>query len=285
MADRRIICLKKETAEGYIDFAINILRSQGKIKNFAVIRIGKKSKFNQSTLLTLKSLVTGFTVIVIGSIYLSLIIWMTLMMTRNLSNDKFVNSILFYLPVLIPLTALIIGIVVFCKKVKSKRLIIASAIILFFTLMYSSIFAMMPTLSISPVKPQSFVSEMEENNFSIDDITTSRTENYLEKCYVATSPTGDYEIYCLEFDSSPSYGLTYATDFYSKTQREYIINEHFYSSNNYQVNSYRKFFIGENSDKYFIIYIYDTTVIYTCSDSEYKEEIKDSLSNYISFGD
>lgn len=287
LSNHRLICIRKKNAEGYIDYVINIFRSQNKYKCCAVTRAGKKPNFTQSSLFTIKALVTGLTVIVIGSIYLSLIIWGFVAVTGN--SQKYIHMILSYLPVLIPLAALIFGIVVFCKKVKSKRLIIASSIMLFLTLIYSSIFAIIPTFANMPkfsdlsVSAQDFESEMEEQDFLVDDITSSRTENYLDKCYVAASKTGEYEIYCLEFDKYSPFGNESASDFYNKITNEYKTNKYLYSSSGQSKSLYQKCFIGQSSDDYCVVYLNNTTVIYTCADKEFKDEIQKSLSSYINF--
>lgn len=281
LTNHRFVCIKKGNAEGYIDYVINIFRSHNTYRNCTVTRTGKKSKFTQSSLFTLKALVTGLTVIAIGSIYLSLIVWAFGKIAPNSSG--YMNTILNYLPVLIPLSALIFGIVVFCKKVKSKRLIIASPIMIFFIMIYASLFSITPAIQISTMHTQDFETEMKSQEFLVNDITTTRTENYLEKCYVATNPTGDYEIYCFEFDTSSSYGSISAVDFFNKTKNEYKTREHFYSSGEHREGSYRQYYIGQSFDKYYVAYLYDTTVIYTCTDIEYKEEIQTNLSNYINF--
>lgn len=281
LANHRTICIKKENAEGYIDYATNIFRHYNILINCTATRTSKKSNFTQSSLFTLKSLVTGLTVIAIGSIYLSLIIWAFGKIIPN--SSEIMNTILNYLPILIPLCTLIFGIVVFCKKVKSKRLIIASSIILFLTIIYASLFTMMPTFQNSSMGTQDFEAEMKKQEFLVDDITTQRTENYLEKCYVATYRTGEYEIYCLEFDSYSSYGNTSALDFYNKTKNEYKTGDHLYTSSEQKKYSNQQYFIGQSFNEYYFVYLDNTTVIYACADIEHKEKIQKSLSNYINF--
>lgn len=280
-SDGKIICIKKETSEGYFDYIINIFRSHNALKNYTVTKTRNKPKFSQSRLFHIKSIITGLTVIVIGSIYLSLMIWSFGIIKQT--SSIYINIILAFLPVLIPICSLIFGIVVFCKNIKSKRLIISSAIMLFFTLIYSSLFAIIPTLQNSPVYTQDFPTVMKRQEFLVDDITTQRTENYLEKCYVATYRTGEYEIYCLEFDSSSPYSYRYALDFYNDKKEEFEEKHHVYYYDDSNGSSNNRYYTGYDDDEYFVIYIKDTTVIYSCVDFEYAENIKDIFNKIIPF--
>lgn len=282
-ADRSLICIKKDKAEGYINYAISILRSQCRFKNYIVTRTGNKAKFSQGGLYAIKAIITWLTAFVIGSIYLSLVIWGFMAASSYLKDYNFVSTICCYLPALIPLAALIFGIVVCCKKVKSNRLIISSAIMLFFTLIYSSLFAMIPIILNSPMGNQSFEAVMKKQGLIVSNITTQRTENYLEKCYVAENKTGDYEIYCLEFDSSSSFGYTYALDFYNDKKEEFKEKHHVYYYDDSNENSYKSYYTGYDEDEYFVICQNDTTVTYACVDFEYGDEIKDIFSKLVPF--
>lgn len=283
-ADGKITCIKKETSEGYFDYIINIFRSYNKLKDYTVTVKRSKPRFSQEKLFNIKSTVTRLTVLVIGSIYLSLLIW-TLIITLKMSEygNNAINSGLSFLPVLIPLASLIFGIVMCCKKIKSKRLIIASAIILFFTIIYSTIFSIIPLWSNEPESTSVFETVMKKQGLVVSDITTQRTENYLYKCYVASCRTGDYDIYCLEFDTDSSYGYTCALDFYNDKREEFEEKDHIYYYDDCNGSGYTRYYTGYDEDEYFVISINNGTVIYSCVDIENAEKIKDIYSKIVPF--
>lgn len=280
LSDGEKFCIKKENAEGYFDYVINLFRSHGILKNYTVTRTRNKPKFSQSKLLNIKSIITSHTVFVIGSIYFSILIWELIMMYSIQHGRSTLTMLLCFLPVLIPLTSLIIGIITFCKKIKSNRLIIASAIMMFFTIIYSSLFSFIPLLSNTPQVKVDFENTMQNRGFIVSDITTQRTENYLDKCYVASHSTDDYDIYCLEFDTSSSFGGVYANKFYDDTVKEFKEKDHpLYYRENSSVIGNARYYTGYDTDEYFVICMNNTTVMYSCVDFEYAKELKEIFNN------
>lgn len=260
-----VYCLDKHKTEGYFDTVIQRLKSEKAYKNKYVLKPESKSKHNTKQLLRIKRISDILFVQSLFSLYYLLMVWGFLM------NSKLQAPYLIYIPVIIPVCALITGIIFKAMHMQGIKLIVASSIMSALILLYSS--TIFPMLSeIVPAMPmlteEGFTQTVDQNGFSISDNTEQNNILGAEKYLTAKSSEKDYEIIYVSFATYSS-----TTKYYDESKDEFLSeNSGVYSMQRNETINEEVFSISYG-DNYLYIYHNENSVLQVTGNSEDKEEI------------
>ena len=259
-------CVDKNTSEGYIDGVINILSKNKAHKNKSVRKVASEKGCTKKLLL-LKNISIMLFVLTFFSIYFGFVF-------MGLTQ----NNIGFSFSVVIPFIALVYGVILKIKKFRGKKLIIASSIMLFFTIIYSLLFSLtIPTgptntQHIIPVQEQylnSYSAVFRNNGYTVIEHEELPEFKGVTDFRTATSSDGSFIVEFYAFE----------TYFHSKSYYENIYEK--LDGNGYEENSYE---LGTTamrsvttSEDYFYIYVNNLAAIKVHTNVENKEEIQKML--------
>ncbi len=259
-------CVDKNTSEGYIDGVINILSKNKTHKNKSVRKVESKKGCTKK-LLFLKNISIMLFVLTFFSIYFGFVF---MGLTQN--NNGFSFSMV------IPFIALVYGVILKIKKFRGKKLIIASSIMLFFTIIYSLLFSLtIPTgpantQNIIPVQEQylnSYSAVFRNNGYTVIEHEELPEFKGVTDFRTATSSDGSFIVEFYAFE----------TYFYSKSYYKNIYEK--LDGNGYEENSYEQGTTAmrsvTTSEDYFYIYVNNLVAIKVHTDVENKEEIQKML--------
>ena len=260
-------CVDKNESEGYIDDVVNILSRNKSHKNKSV-RQGTSPKGSTKKLMLIKNISNSLFVLTFFSIYFGL----ALLALTN-SGIGFAGS------TIIPFIGLVYAIVLKIKKCRGKKLIIASSIMLFFAIIYSSLFGLLIPSNTpystrdSGLNKEQFLSTysaiFENNGYGVTQHEINQGLEGVTDYYIATSPDNDYTIDVYGFESNKD-----ARRFYENTN--ITLRGSGYYEKTYVLGTTAMKAVT-TSQEYFYIYTKDCVGIEVHTDLENKEEIETML--------
>lgn len=268
-------CVDKRQSEGYIESVSQILSLNQRHKNKSALK-KPNEKFSVSKLLRMKNASNILFTLSFFSLHLGLAL-AACSIVSNSSLMKFG----FLLAGIIPLCGLIYGIYIKIKNFRGKKLIITSSIFLCLTLMYGSLFALMPINNHSSVSNNSTVTDykdfseiveyLQSKGFSLEKQT--RLDDYpgLEQYYEAESPDSEYTIYLYKFSNSHN-----CDTFYSLI--EFEPENIMFSKRSYSVGNVKMLTVSTENE-YHYKYSDERVIFYVKADLDKKEEIKEIIGS------
>ncbi len=267
LPNESVYCVDKKASEGYIDGVINIISKNKAHKNKSVRKVASEKGCTKQLLL-IKNISTMLFVLTFFSIYFGFVF---MGLTQN--NNGFSFSMV------IPFIALVYGIVLKIKKFRGKKLIIASSIMLFFTIVYSILFGLMsPINSTENYEPDKqrflkvYASIFKNNGYGITQHEIYDGLEGVTDYYIATSPDNEFIIDVYGFESNMDARLFYENTNISMRGSGY--HERTYVLGTTAMKSVT------TSSEYFYIYTKDCIGIMVHTELENKEEVEKMLKKF-----
>lgn len=260
-----IYCADKQKADGYFDAVLFNIKAIKAYKDKSILKANSKTKRNTKQLLRMKSISDILFVQSLFSIYYLVMLWGFLM------NTKTEATYLIYLSVIIPLLSLVIGIIYKAMRMRGVKLIVASSIMLVFTLLYSSI--IMPEINrtlppIPELTEDKFIQTAEQNGLSIKEIEHKYQIQGAEKYLVAKSSEKDYELVYVSFENISS------TRYYYEDRKDTFCRQNSgYYSMQQNETIYESVFSIVYDNSYLYIYHNENSVLRIQGYSKDKDEI------------
>ena len=264
LPDETVYCIDKNDCEGYIESVINILSKNKIYKNKSARNI---SSPRQSTkkLIIAKRIETMLFVLSFFSLHIGL----SLLAVFNLNY-------VFSFSIILPFTAFVYGIVLKIKKYRGKKIIIASAIMLFFTVVYSLLFTLVvpvtPKITPIPVQEQylnSYSAIFRNNGYTVVAHDELPEFKGVTDFRTATSSDGSYIIEFYAFESN-DYAKNYFDNIYEN------LDGSGYAEKSYEQGT-TAMRSATTSEDYFYIYVNNLATIKVYTEIENKEEIEKML--------
>lgn len=192
-----IILDKSSLAEGAENILL-ILSRQKKYKRKAIMS-GRKSA---NALNKLRALQIANNILVVMAITSALCFFLIqIILKTNGEIPKAFQWMLFLIPWVVSLFAVVFGIVQTVKKIRAKRLIFAGASSLFIIVSIFALGCMFTLYNFNQkvLSADEYLAVMEENNFTVRETNRDNPDDYLWECYSATDPDGDIEISFMHF--------------------------------------------------------------------------------------
>lgn len=268
-----LYCVDKRQSEGYIESVSQILSFNRRHKNKSALK-KPNEKFSVSKLLRMKNASNILYTLSFFSLHLGLALAACSIFSKN-PLMKFG----FLFAGIIPLCGLIYGIYIKIRNFRGKKLIITSSIFLCLTLMYGSLFALMPTNnpnltannSTATADKQFFdiVADLQLKGFKSEKQT--RLDDYpgLVRYYELESSDSEYTVYLYEFGNSRN-----CNTFYSLIDIE--PQNRMYSKRNYSLGNVKMLSVTTESD-YRYKYTNGEIIFSVEADLDNKDEINEIL--------
>ena len=206
------------------------------------------------------------------------------LVTTILTENQFVRFTVFIIPFLVVLAATVLGVVFTVRKIKAKRMIIAGgAAIVIFVVMNFAIYnaSVIYNFQHDRVKPEQFVTYMEEHGLTVEDTIKGREELYISKCYTAKPKDNSFEITYLEFDEySQNYGLFSARETAGRFLNEIRSQPRMTTRYTSQDLAFNMFYTETTNNHYAYVSLNEYSVIYFNAASEAEPEIKNVLKDF-----
>lgn len=138
MPDNNVICVDKRKTAGLVESLSSVFNSYKIHLNKCVYKPDANRTISQPKLYGLKTIQLILFVLTLASHHTSLMIWGILI----LSNTADIKALLF-IPLIIPVSALVYGIVLATKKIKTRKLLISAPIFIFYLTLYSCIISLL----------------------------------------------------------------------------------------------------------------------------------------------
>lgn len=203
-------CVDKRQSEGYIESVSQILSLNQRHKNKSALK-KPNEKFSVSKLLRMKNASNILFTLSFFSLHLGL----ALAACSIVSNSPLMKFSFLFAGI-IPLCGLIYGIYIKIKNFRGKKLIITSSIFLCLTLIYGSLFALMP----NPVANNSnfeddktlseIAEDLESRGFTLEEQELIDNFPTMEQYYKAESPDSEYTLNLYEFSDAYSCNAFYS---------------------------------------------------------------------------
>lgn len=262
-------CVDKRQSEGYIESVSQILSLNQRHKNKSALK-NPNEKFSVSKLLRMKNASNILFTLSFFSLHLGLAL-AACSIVSNSSLMKFG----FLLAGIIPLCGLIYGIYIKIKNFRGKKLIITSSIFLCLTLMYGSLFALMP----NPVANNSnfeddktlseIAEDLESRGFTLEEQELIDNFPSMKQYYKAESPDSEYTLNLYEFSDAYS-----CNAFYSLIGGD--LQNNVYTRRSYSVGNVKMLNFSTASE-YYYKYTNGKIIVSINTDLENKAEINEIL--------
>lgn len=262
-------CVDKRQSEGYIESVSQILSLNQRHKNKSALK-KPNEKFSVSKLLRMKNASNILFTLSFFSLHLGL----ALAACSIVSNSPLMKFG-FLLAGIIPLCGLIYGIYIKIKNFRGKKLIITSSIFLCLTLMYGSLFALMP----NPVANNSnfeddktlseIAEDLESRGFTLEEQELIDNFPSMKQYYKAESPDSEYTLNLYEFSDAYS-----CNAFYSLIGGD--LQNNVYTRRSYSVGNVKMLNFSTASE-YYYKYTNGKIIVSINTDLENKAEINEIL--------
>lgn len=271
-----VYCVDKRQSEGYIESVSQILSLNQRHKNKSALK-KPNEKLSVSKLLRMKNTSNILYTLSFFSLHLGLVFTACSFVSRN-PLMKFG----FLLAGIIPLCGLIYGIYIKIRKFRGKKLIITSAIFLCLTLLYGSLFALMPNpiannSNFEDDKTLSEIAEdLESRGFTLEEQALIDNFPSMEQYYKAESPDMEQYIKTENPDSQYTFNIYEFSDAYSCNAFYSLIGEdlqnNIYSKRSYSLGNVKMLSFSTASE-YFYKYTNGKIIVSIKADLENKASI------------
>lgn len=268
-------CIDKGSIEEDIKNLQYPFKAYKAYKNKCVLKPEAEKEYSFKTLTRMKRISDILFIYSILSIWVGIITWFTLM-TAGSTLPYF-----YYVPALIPMCGLIVGIVLKLKETKGVKLIVTSSIMLVVAILYSSItmyssqnMIISPAADYSAMSDETFAENLLNLGFEIEDKTKSCDIDGIEKYISAECSDGNYEIIFADFENAQKSYL-YASDLKSEFAENSDGGYYKTEIQNPAVNEYS----ATTNSRYMQLCRKDDIVICLTSDISHKDEAALILSN------
>lgn len=268
-------CVDKRQSEGYIESVSQILVLNKHHKNKSALEKPNK-KFSVSKLLRMKNASNILYTLSFFSLHLGL----AFIACGVISNSPLMKFGFLFAGI-IPLCGLVYGIYIKIRNFRGKKLIITSAIFLCLTLLYGSLFALMPISNPSSVSNNSTATDykdfseiieyLQSKGFSLEKQAPIDNFPTMEQYYKAESPASEYTINLYEFSNA------YSCDaFYSLIGED--LQNNMYTKRRYSVGNVKMLNISTASE-YCYKYTNEEIVVSVKADLDKKDKINEILDS------
>ena len=264
-----LYCVDKRQSEGYIESVSQILSFNRRHKNKSALK-KPNEKFSVSKLLRMKNASNILYTLSFFSLHLGLALAACSIFSKN-PLMKFG----FLFAGIIPLCGLIYGIYVKIRNFRGKKLIITSSIFLCLTLMYGSLFALMPNpvANNSNFEDDKTLSEIAEDlqsrGFTLEEQELIDNFPSMKQYYKAESPDSEYTLNLYEFSDAYS-----CNAFYSLIGGD--LQNNVYTRRSYSVGNVKMLNFSTASE-YYYKYTNGKIIVSINTDLENKAEINEIL--------
>lgn len=264
-----LYCVDKRQSEGYIESVSQILSFNRRHKNKSALK-KPNEKFSVSKLLRMKNASNILFTLSFFSLHLGL----ALAACSIVSNSPLMKFG-FLLAGIIPLCGLIYGIYIKIKNFRGKKLIITSSIFLCLTLMYGSLFALMPNpvANNSNFEDDKTLSEIAEDlqsrGFTLEEQELIDNFPSMKQYYKAENPDSEYTLNLYEFSDAYS-----CNAFYSLIGGD--LQNNVYTRRSYSVGNVKMLNFSTASE-YYYKYTNGKIIVSINTDLENKAEINEIL--------
>lgn len=264
-------CVDKRQSEGYIESVSQILSLNQRHKNKSALK-KPNEKFSVSKLLRMKNASNILFTLSFFSLHLGL----ALAACSIVSNSPLMKFG-FLLAGIIPLCGLIYGIYIKIKNFRGKKLIITSSIFLCLTLIYGSLFALMPTpvannSNFEDDKTLSKIAEdLESRGFTLEEQELIDNFPSMKQYYKAENPDSEYTLNLYEFSDAYS-----CNSFYSLIGGD--LQNNVYTRRSYSVGNVKMLNFSTASE-YYYKYTNGKIIVSINTDLDKKEEIKEIIGS------
>lgn len=264
-----LYCVDKRQSEGYIESVSQILSFNRRHKNKSALK-KPNEKFSVSKMLRMKNASNILFTLSSFSLHLGL----ALAACSIVSNSPLMKFG-FLLAGIIPLCGLIYGIYIKIKNFRGKKLIITSSIFLCLTLMYGSLFALMPTpvannSNFEDDKTLSEIAEdLESRGFTLEEQELIDNFPSMKQYYKAENPDSEYTLNLYEFSDAYS-----CNAFYSLIGGD--LQNNVYTRRSYSVGNVKMLNFSTASE-YYYKYTNGKLIVSINTDLDNKEEINEIL--------
>lgn len=264
-----LYCVDKRQSEGYIESVSQILSFNRRHKNKSALK-KPNEKFSVSKMLRMKNASNILFTLSSFSLHLGL----ALAACSIVSNSPLMKFG-FLLAGIIPLCGLIYGIYIKIKNFRGKKLIITSSIFLCLTLMYGSLFALMPTpvannSNFEDDKTLSEIAEdLESRGFTLEEQELIDNFPSMKQYYKAENPDSEYTLNLYEFSDAYS-----CNAFYSLIGGD--LQNNVYTRRSYSVGNVKMLNFSTASE-YYYKYTNGKLIVSINTDLDNKDEINEIL--------
>ena len=264
-----LYCVDKRQSEGYIESVSQILSFNRRHKNNSALK-KPNEKFSVSKLLRMKNASNILFTLSFFSLHLGLALAACSIFSKN-PLMKFG----FLFAGIIPLCGLIYGIYIKIRNFRGKKLIITSSIFLCLTLMYGSLFALMPTpvannSNFEDDKTLSEIAEdLESRGFTLEEQELIDNFPSMKQHYKAENPDSEYTLNLYEFSDAYS-----CNAFYSLIGGD--LQNNVYTRRSYSVGNVKMLNFSTASE-YYYKYTNGKLIVSINTDLDNKEEINEIL--------
>lgn len=264
-----LYCVDKRQSEGYIESVSQILSFNRRHKNKSALK-KPNEKFSVSKLLRMKNASNILYTLSFFSLHLGLALAACSIFSKN-PLMKFG----FLFAGIIPLCGLIYGIYIKIKNFRGKKLIITSSVFLCLTLMYGSLFALMPTpvannSNFEDDKTLSEIAEdLESRGFTLEEQELIDNFPSMKQYYKAENPDSEYTLNLYEFSDAYS-----CNAFYSLIGGD--LQNNVYTRRSYSVGNVKMLNFSTASE-YYYKYTNGKLIVSINTDLDNKEEINEIL--------
>lgn len=264
-----LYCVDKRQSEGYIESVSQILSFNRRHKNKSALK-KPNEKFSVSKMLRMKNASNILYTLSFFSLHLGLALAACSIFSKN-PLMKFG----FLFAGIIPLCGLIYGIYIKIRNFRGKKLIITSSIFLCLTLMYGSLFALMPTpvannSNFEDDKTLSEIAEdLESRGFTLEEQELIDNFPSMKQYYKAENPDSEYTLNLYEFSDAYS-----CNAFYSLIGGD--LQNNVYTRRSYSVGNVKMLNFSTASE-YYYKYTNGKLIVSINTDLDNKEEINEIL--------
>lgn len=209
--------------------------------------------------------------------------------TKLMTNDTMpgvLRWMLYLLPWVLAIGAVILGVLECIRHIQAKRLIfggVASLTFLCVLCVITNVFLPVYQFNQRPMSADEFCSVMEEHNMTVSEANMENPDDFLWECYKAVSEDGNITVTFMHFQEEPRWGSIRAArgayDRYKSTEIAKTNEANVFYGSDLILNAYLT--VKSNNNRFFYLSQNCYTVICISSEGDRVDEVNCIFSDYL----